>query len=78
MTGQNMATTTKKLGDPFLHPESGSTPSPREVEGKEQRTHDGEGSEHHHSIRGRDIVRIAFVAAAAAALWFLRAGPSSI
>jgi heavy metal translocating P-type ATPase len=73
-----MATETKKAGASFLHsPEGEKVSSRREAEGTGRERRESEGSEHEHAIRWRDIVRIAFVAAAAAALWFLRTGPGS-
>jgi len=73
-----MATIIKNPGEPSAHfPQHGSVPSRREAEGTEREGHDAESSSHKHTIRWHDMARIAFVAAAAAALWFLRMGPNS-
>ncbi len=73
-----MATIINKHGDPYLRfPEDENASSRGEVEGTEGERREPHGSEHEHSIRWRDVGRIAFVAAAAAALWYLRTGPTS-
>ncbi len=57
-------------------PEDENTSAPREIEGSRRERRESEGLEHERTIHWRDINRIAFVAAAAGALWFLRAGPT--
>jgi Cd2+/Zn2+-exporting ATPase/Cu+-exporting ATPase len=75
---KNMATIIKKPGDPFLHfPEDENASSRREVEGAGKQRREPERPEREHSIHWHDIIRIAFVAAAAAALWYLKTGPIS-
>jgi len=73
-----MATEINKLRDSSPHfPGDENASSGREVEGAEREGREPEGSEHQHTIQWRDKGRIAFVAAGAAMLWFLRTGPTS-
>jgi cation transport ATPase len=70
---KNMVTGTNGANALPLHiPDDENASAHFEVEGAERERPVPEGSEREHAVRWRDIYRIALVAAAAGALWFLR------